>query len=289
LHADRTKLQQALVNTKAELQMMRNRAELTGTAHQMESMESEIEDDHDAKESELCQIIDDLQQQVEKLQDERTTQKVRLESELHESKIQAELVEENYEEVQLCLIQLKEESANMQSRHERQRVRFASTTQLWRHRADGLLEQVRELHLVLQDQTQMRMIERIDFIRHIALLEKENHELKHGRRRRQRPRKALSLPNRSSVFSFMLSPFQSFFGFGMHPMKSTSKKKKNRKRSFSLRGVAQRGSGLLSSEMLKGAVRGFGFMGLVLMADPSHASQESRLFLRFELPAPLFI
>jgi hypothetical protein len=189
----------------------------------------------------------------------------------------------------------------MQSRHERQRVRFASTTQLWRHRADGLLEQVRELHLDLQDQTQMRMIERIDFIRHIALLEKENHELKHGQRRRQRPRKALSLPNRSSVFSFVLSPVQSFFGFGMyrsqrasnrllvwHPMKSTSKKEKNRKLSFSLRGMAQRGSGLHSSEILKGAIWGFGCMGLVLMADPSHASQESRLFLRFQLPAPSF-
>jgi hypothetical protein len=300
-HADRTKLQQALVHTKAELQMMRKRTESTGTADQMESMEYEIEDDHDAEESELCQIIDDLQQQVEKLQDEQTTQKVRLESELHESRIQAQLVEENYEEAQLCLTQLKQESANMHSRHERQRVRFASTTQLWRHRADGLLEQVRELHLALQDQTQMRMIERIDFIRHIALLEKENHELKNGQRRRQRPRKAPSHPNRFSVFSFIPSPFQSFFGLEMyrtqrasnrllvwHPMKSTSKGEKKRKLSFSLRGLAQRGSGLLSSETLKGAVQGFGFMGLALMADPSHASQESRLFLRSQLPAPSF-
>lgn len=309
---EQTKLQDgALEKTAHEVQgnhserrrapQKRSRTELSGSTRQIEKSQR-VMGDGQPKESDLCNIIDDLQHQVEKLKEEQSSQKVCLERELHDSRMEAELFKGKYEESHHHLNQLKEEYASMETRHDRQQVRFDSTTQLWRHRADGLLEQVRESHLALQDQTQMRMLERIDFIRHIALLERENHELKHGEQGMERATKARRSPYRSSFFSFLLTPFSNMFRFGAletskannsllawHPMKATPKYNRRKSSSCTLRGIAQRGGALFSFDMLKGAAWGFGFMGLILMADPSHKSPESSLFLRVELPVQSFM
>jgi hypothetical protein len=262
-----------------------------------------------SRESALSQIIDYLQYQVEELQDEKANQKAILETELQETQMKAELAREQYDEAQENVVQLQEASANLQHRHERLNIRFSSTTQLWEYRADRLMDQVRELHLTLQDQTQMRMTERIKFNGHIALLEKENRNLRERQKRLgQGSNYSNLLPRGSSFLMFfrlplqsLRVPLQSIFSIGekqiltknlqdevlWHPTKSVRKNMNKTGTAWnSMKRVFTQGSRFLSSDVMKTAAWGVGIMGLAFVSDSPHLHQDTKLFLKYELISP---
>lgn len=238
----------------------------------------------------MSDMIDELQGQVDKLEDEKIQDNIQLEEAMHKARLEVMEKKEQLEAIEFTLSQVKRDNLELNHRNEQQQVRHSNVTKMWERRAEGLVSQLSDLQYSLQDLSRARLQERSDLLRHIVLLQKENQRLRNGgidkKKENSRGRFWKSVGN-----SFTLMPFGSsqierhrtlkVTGDTWRPLKTAEKSK--RKSHSGVSTFVTKCTGLMTWDTVKNVAWGAGIMGLVIMSNDPQATRDVSPFFRLEL------